>query len=399
MTKMLRKLSVYLTVMAMMLLTVLPMNVQAAETGNKEEMVTVYVQVPQDWEAPHIWAWDEEGNNAFDAWPGAELELDTANDGWYYGWIPSWANHVILNGNEGNVQTEEQILESKNAWLTVSADAVEISYEQQTQGDIPEYVESFKIHASVPESWTAPSLWAWSAPDGTNAFEAWPGNAMTAEEDGWYTAKAPTWVNSIIVNANEGQVQTEDITVDPAEVWLTIAEDGSFDLTYNDPNQEYTADINVHVKAPEDWDTPCLWAWSAPDGTNVFTTWPGEALTENENGWLEMRIPGWVNSLIVNGNEGSVQTSDISVEAGKEVWLVVADAENAEVYYEEPQLDETADNAEASQADKNQEKSTDTADKNQESGSQKNIGIIIAVIAVVVVIAAAALVIVMKRKK
>ena len=38
-----------------------------------EERAAVYVQVPQDWESPCIWAWDEEGNNAFAAWPGRIL--------------------------------------------------------------------------------------------------------------------------------------------------------------------------------------------------------------------------------------------------------------------------------------------------------------------------------------
>ena len=95
-------------------------------------------------------------------------------------------------------------------------------------------------------------------------------------------------------------------------------------------------DITVRVKAPADWTGPCLWAWSAPDGTNAFTSWPGEPLEDTGDGWLTLTVPGWVNSLIVNGNEGSVQTGDLSVEPGKDVWVVVTDAENAAVSYEKP---------------------------------------------------------------
>lgn len=72
---------------------------------NGEERVAVYVQVPEDWENPCIWAWDEEGNNAFAAWPGEEMDADRGNEGWYYLWIPSWADHVIVNADEGDVQT------------------------------------------------------------------------------------------------------------------------------------------------------------------------------------------------------------------------------------------------------------------------------------------------------
>ena len=38
-----------------------------------------------------------------------------------------------------------------------------------------------------------------------------------------------------------------------------------------------------------------------------------------------------------------MQTSDISVDSGKDVWFVVKDAENFEVSYEEPQVDTVAE--------------------------------------------------------
>ena len=47
-----------------------------------------------------------------------------------------------------------------------------------------------------------------------------------------------------------------------------------------------------------------------------------------------------MNSVIVNGNEGSVQTTDISVETGKEIWLVVKGPEDYTVSYEEIALEE-----------------------------------------------------------
>ena len=40
--------------------------------------------------------------------------------------------------------------------------------------------------------------------------------------------------------------------------------------------------------------------------------------------------------MIINANEGSVQTTDLSVETGKDIWVVVTDAESAQVFYEEP---------------------------------------------------------------
>ena len=381
--------------MLMIAFMVVPMTVSAEES----EKVAVYVQTPEDWENPCVWAWDDDGNNAFEAWPGGETEADPANEGWSYIWIPAWANHVIVNANEGSVQTEEILLEGKNAWITVTAaDAYEVSYDQLTTGDIPEYVEKFVVHAQVDTSWENPCLWAWSAPDGTNAFDAWPGYAMKDDGDGWYSAKVPVWVNSIIVNGNEGSVQTADISIDPAELWVTVDAEGTYDFSYVDPNKAAIPDVTVHVMAPADWSTPCLWAWSAPDGTNVYTTWPGEALEEGENGWLTKTIPGWVNSVIVNGNEGSVQTTDITVEAGKDIWLVVTDGENFELTYEEPVVEAAAEEAVTEAAEAEEETSIAAAEETVENEEGGN-GAVIAVIVVVLAAVAGGAVVVAKKNK
>lgn len=380
--------------MVVMFVMMIPSMAFAAEAD--ETKVAINVKVPDDWQNPCVWAWDEDGNNAFEAWPGEECEATPDNEGWYYVWVPDWANHVIVNANAGEVQTGELVLDGKDAWITVSdADNAEISYDAQTTGDTPEYTEKFLIHAKVDDSWENPNLWAWSAPDGTNAFEAWPGKAMTAGEDGWYTAKAPTWVNSIIINANNGDVQTEDLSIDPAEIWVTVAEDGTADFSYTDPEKAEIPNVTVHVKAPSDWENPNLWAWSAPDGTNAFASWPGEALEEN-NGWLTKEIPGWVNSIIVNGNDGSVQTSDISIETEKDVWVVVTDAENYEVTYEEPDataIDTTATDAAA------EETTTETvATENTQQSSTPVVLIIIIIIVIVLAVIVAAVVTKKKSK-
>lgn len=377
---------------ALMLCLLMPVAAFAAEASDGK--MIVYAKLPSDWSDPHLWAWADDGTNAFDAWPGGEMEADSNNDGWYYCWIPETTNNIIINANDAAVQTSDYKLESKNAWVTVTdAENVEISYDAQTTGDLPEYVEKFKIHAQVPDDWQDVCLWAWSAPDGKNAFEAWPGKTMSKGEDGWYTASAPVWVNSIIVNGNSGDVQTEDISIDAAEVWVTVSEDGTSDFTYNDPNAPVAEDITVHVKAPADWSEPHLWAWSAPDGTNAFSSWPGEALQEGEDGWLTLSVPGWVNSIIVNGSDGSVQTSDLSVETGKDLWIVVSDAENAEVTYEAPA--ETVETAEAPAAESEPTVATDAA----EPAETKSNAMPIVIVVVVVIAVVAGGVVISKKKK
>lgn len=97
--------------------------------------------------------------------------------------------------------------------------------------------------------------------------------------------------------------------------------------------------FTVHVKAPEAWPTPGLWAWSAPDGTNVFTAWPGQELTKDEanEGWFYYEIPNWVNSIIINEHvDGGGQTADVSIES-RELWITVADDFSTTVVYEAPE--------------------------------------------------------------
>ena len=380
-----RKVYAFLCMIAMLVMMIPSM---AFAAGKEENRVAINIKVPSDWNNPCVWAWNENGDNAFDAWPGEECDALPDNDGWYYVWVPDWANHVIVNANAGEVQTGELVLEGKDAWINISdAENAEISYEAETSGETPEYTEKFLIHAKVDESWENPNLWAWSAPDGTNAFDAWPGKAMTAGEDGWYTAKAPTWVNSVIINANDGDNQTEDLSIDPAEIWITVEKDGTADFSYTDPDKAEVPNVTVHVKTPSDWENPNLWAWSAPDGTNAFSSWPGEALEEN-NGWLTKEIPGWVNSIIVNGNDGGVQTSDISIDTEKDVWVVVSGPEEYEVTYEEPDStsETTVQEPEATEISENTQ--TETG-----SGSMIPIVIIVVIIVIIVIIA------VIKKKK
>lgn len=375
--------------MALCMVALLP----SAKANAAEGVNVVYAQVPADWENPCVWAWDADGNGAFEAWPGGAMKADEGNEGWYYIYVPSGMSNVIINANEGSVQTADFSTNDQDAWFTVtSAEEATISNDKLTEGDVPEYVPTFKVFAKVDETWLEPGIWAWSAPDGTNVFPNWPGETMKENTDGFYSAEIPTWANSVIINANAGTVQTADISVEPADLWLVVAADGSFELYNEKPAEDM---ITVHAKAPEDWLLPCLWAWSAPDGTNAFANWPGEEFTLDGE-WYVKDVPNWINSVIVNGNLGAVQTTDISVDAGKDVWVVVTGPEEFEVFYEEPVLEETKEEI------KEEVKEEVAAEPVAETVSEEKkapVGLIAGIIGGVVVIAGGVLFAVVKKKK
>ena len=387
------KKTIAILIALMLMVSCLSLTAFAAEDS---EMVPVVVKVPEGWDAPHAWAWADDGTNAFAAWPGEPLE--ELAEGWYYIWVPNFVQNVIVNANQGTdaaIQTDGIVVEAgKEVWITIAEDkTAEVSYEAQLRGEIPAYVERFVVHAYVPLSWKTVNMWAWSAPDGTNAFESWPGESLVEGEDGWFTGKAPTWVNSLIINGNDGTVQTEDITIEGKELWITVYEDLTYELSYEDPNKA-VPNITVYAQVPADWADPCCWAWSAPDGTNAFTSWPGEALTEDGD-WYAIEVPGWINSVIINANEGTVQTSDLSVEAGKDVWVVVTDPENAAVSYEEPAADAVPQETEPAAPEVTEAPAA--SETPAEEGSN-NTGVIIGIVAAVAILGGGAAV-AMKKKK
>lgn len=98
--------------------------------------------------------------------------------------------------------------------------------------------ENFTIHAKAPAAWTEPGLWAWSAPDGTNAFDAWPGEKLTKDEanEGWFYYEIPDWVNSIIINEGvDGGGQTADVSIEAKEFWIIVADDFTATVDYAAP--------------------------------------------------------------------------------------------------------------------------------------------------------------------
>lgn len=317
-------------VLCLMLIPLLP---AAAEEA---ERFIVYVRVPESWSWPCAWAWNSDGVNAFPAWPGEQLEPDPANSGWYYVYLPAGMQSVIISANDAGIQTDEIKIDAQCAWITVDGDKnAHVSFEAQTQGEAPAYTERFTVYARVDASWENPCLWAWEHPSGKNAFAAWPGRSMKPNENGWYSAKAPAWCNSIIINANGGAVQTADIKdLDPADLWISVGADGTPEITYDDPTAPKAENITVYAIVPADWEGPCLWAWEHPSGVNAFAGWPGEALTADEDGVYSITVPGWINSVIVNADSGSIQTADLRVEAGKDLYITVNGAQDALVSYD-----------------------------------------------------------------
>ena len=367
--------------LSVMMVGCLGVTALAAEEEN-QEMVPILAEVPEDWENPFAWAWADDGTNAFAAWPGEAME-QLGDTGWYYIYVPSFVQNVIISANEASVQTAGDAVEAgREVWIAIADDlTTTVSYEQQSDTEIPTYVETFPVHAYVPLEWENVSV---VSGDGGE-------KDMIGGEDVWFTASVPVTATSLVLTGNSGAASTESITIEPREVWVTVYNDLSYEVSYEDPDAPDAPPITVYAQVPEDWAGPCCWAWSAPDGTNAFSAWPGEAMTEGEDGWYSIEVPGWVNSIIINANEGGVQTTDLSVEVGKDVWISVSDAENAAVSYEQPSGEAPEEAPAPSEA------STESAPEDEGEGEGNTI--IWIVVAAVVIVAVVAIAVAVSKKK
>src|SRR5690606_26324750 len=149
--------------------------------------------VPIEWDDAAIWAWTHPaGTNVFPdaAWPGTAMDL--LSDGWFRIEVPAAANRVIINDNNSVaanvVQTADIDLIAGNNYIVVGEANIDGKFEVEVFSEKPVIIEdALTFHVTVPEGWDAPHAWAWSHPDGTNAFAAWPGDPLTFDEasDTW----------------------------------------------------------------------------------------------------------------------------------------------------------------------------------------------------------------------
>lgn len=92
-------------------------------------------------------------------------------------------------------------------------------------------VATYTVHAYVPHLWGTPKIWAWSEYAGA-AFEEWPGVDMEPEGDGWYRCEVPKWADKVVINSLFGFAYTEDLAVQPRELWINVYKNSTATYDY-----------------------------------------------------------------------------------------------------------------------------------------------------------------------
>lgn len=112
--------------------------------------------------------------------------------------------------------------------------------------------------------------------------------------------------------------------------------------------------------------------------------------------------------MIVNSSEGSIQTADLSVEPGKDVWVVVNSPEDAVISYEAPEKEGNEEAVSKGGSETVQEPAAESSEGASAADTedtrpaeiQKSSGVPV-IIAVIIIVAAAvtAGVIIIRKKK
>lgn len=85
------------------------------EKPAEKDTFTVYVKVPENWETPGVWAWDDEkGNATTEAWPGPRMTK--AANGWWTAELPKWVTGMLINGHTN--YGADQIWQTKDLKVT-----------------------------------------------------------------------------------------------------------------------------------------------------------------------------------------------------------------------------------------------------------------------------------------
>jgi hypothetical protein len=113
--------------------------------------------------------------------------------------------------------------------------SIKVYYTEAEEVVPPAEVEMINVYVSI-DSETAPMAWAWG--EYGNAFEAWPGVAMTAEGDLW-KIEVPKGTTGFIANNGNG-TQTSDIAIDGTkDCWITVSADyKTVEVSYEAPSVE-----------------------------------------------------------------------------------------------------------------------------------------------------------------
>ncbi|MFT7558851.1 MAG: pullulanase-type alpha-1,6-glucosidase [Flavobacteriales bacterium] len=158
-----------------------------------------------------------------------------------------------------------------------------------------------KVYFKTPDSWTdSVNIYYWDAEPPVS----WPGIAMDAIGDGWFSYQFADGADSANIIFNDGTNQTGDLFQNTTETCFV-------DTAWAAECEPPTLGMLITFKAPDGWaDAVNIHYWDAPPTAD--TNWPGAAMTSLGDSYFEYQFPLNVSSANIIFNDGSNQTADLN---------------------------------------------------------------------------------------
>lgn len=267
------------------------------------ETFTVHLKKPSNWNNATIYFWqDNNGVSSSTAtWPGEGMTSD--GDGWYSYTLNGNCSNIIFSDN-GTNKTDD-LSRCGDGWYDPSTDAWTDTKPATTTP--PTETGSFTVYLKKPDNWSAATVYFWQENNGNpSSSTTWPGESMTNEGNGWYSYVINDGSCASIIFSDNGANQTAD---------LYRCGDGWYDPSNNTwaDNPPATTpvitDLTVYFK-PNGYSNPTIYFWQADNGAT--TTWPGESMVDEGNGWYSYTLAGADCANIIFSNSGASQTPDLS---------------------------------------------------------------------------------------
>lgn len=264
--------------------------------------ITVHFYKPSSWGIPNLYYYETETKTG-PKWPGEAMTSE--GDGWYSYTIKDWTSaYVLFNSND------QQIPGAKEPGINVSK---EVWYKDGVLYTSKPEEAKLTVHFYKPSGWSTPNLYYYETK--TKTGPKWPGEAMTAEGNNWYsyTITGSSAVRTIfnsngqqIPGANEPGIEVSK------EIWY---KDG---MLYTSKPEEKV--ITVHFYNPSGWGTPNLYYYETESKTGP--KWPGEAMTAEGINWYTYTIPSEIAvKVLFNSNNQQIPTAnEPGFEVNGEMW-------------------------------------------------------------------------------
>ncbi len=163
--------------------------------------------------------------------------------------------------------------------------------------------KELRLHFYPPDSWEGPvrvHLW------GGAIQTEWPGMAMERGSDGWWSLPVKGVSASHLIFNNDGRQQTADLERD-REGWYRL---GQWFDQKPAPQTESAQKLRLYYRPETHPDSPPnIYFWEVwPEGPS--TSWPGEPMRREEDGWYVFELPVERANVIFNDGKGH-QTANL----------------------------------------------------------------------------------------